>query len=395
MHRKERKKNDYMRRIGYFCNQKGASISPNMASVRRDILPTLLNAINPYHWITWLRNRAFDYGIFKSHIPDTPAICIGNITVGGTGKTPHTEYLINLLKQKHYVAVLSRGYGRKSKGYRMSTEEDNATTIGDEPYQIKKKFPDITVAVCEQRAIGIERITAEKKTTDVILLDDAFQHRHVKAGLNILLTDYNRPIWNDALMPFGRLRESIAGIERADVIIVTKCPEDLSNEEQSELKRHLATSKNTKIFFSTMQYGTAYPLFGNKNKEQQSTIDECNILLVTGIAKPEPLKAKLSECGTDVMLMQYADHHSFSEKDLENIATTFDNLLTGEKKMIITTEKDAARFIGYKNLPKSIKENTYVIPIRVAFLNNEENMFNQIIFDYVTKNSRNSRISKG
>ncbi|MBQ7878574.1 MAG: tetraacyldisaccharide 4'-kinase [Bacteroidaceae bacterium] len=363
-----------------------------MTKNSKSVLPALLNAINPYHWITWLRNRAFDYGIIESCHFCTPTICIGNISVGGTGKTPHTEYLINLLKQKHNVAVLSRGYGRKTKGYRMATVNDNASTIGDEPFQIKKKFGNITVAVCEKRTTGIKHITAEKKETDVILLDDAYQHRHVKAGLNILLTDYNRPVWNDALMPFGRLRESVAGIKRADVIIVTKCPENISHEEQTTIKKYLKTPKGAKIFFSSMQYGNAYQLFVNNKKDLPTK--ECNILLLTGIAKPGPLKAELQRRGATVKLMQYPDHHNFSKKELEDIADAYDNMCGGNK-IIITTEKDAARLTGYTTLPASIKENTFVLPIEVCILNNEKEMFNQIIFDYVTENSRDSRISKG
>lgn len=356
------------------------------------ILPLLFNAINPYHWITWLRNRAFDNGLLKSRKFDIPVICIGNITVGGTGKTPHTEYLVKLLSGKKNTAVLSRGYGRRTKGYLMATTESDAATIGDEPLQIKKKFKDITVVVSEKRAAGIDRLLKEKSKTEVILLDDAFQHRYVKAGLNILLTDYNRPIWKDSLLPIGRLRESISGIKRADIIILTKCPKEFSKQEQDNCKKQFNAPESTPIFFSTMQYGIPYPLFDTFG--DIDSFSGYEILLPTGIAKPEPLKKELEQRGAKVTLMQYADHHDFSRKDLQSIAKAFETL-KGTKKIVVTTEKDAARLANHDALPKCIREQCYALPIEVAFLNNEENKFNQIILDYVTENSRNSRLLKG
>ena len=221
----------------------------------------LLNAVNPYHWVTWVRNRAFDKGVLVSRAFDLPVICIGNITVGGTGKTPHTEYLIRLLKDKYRLAVLSRGYGRKSRGYVIADEKVTMQQLGDEPYQMHCKFPDVTVAVDENRVHGILALLSRKKEPDVILLDDAYQHRYVEAGMNILLIDYNRPIWCDAVLPFGRMRESIQGVGRADIVIVTKSPRELGCDEQMQIKKLLAAIKEVPVFFSTMRYGEHYPLF--------------------------------------------------------------------------------------------------------------------------------------
>ncbi|MBR3884816.1 MAG: tetraacyldisaccharide 4'-kinase [Bacteroidaceae bacterium] len=351
----------------------------------------ILNAINPFYWITRIRNHAFDKGHIKETNFDLPVICIGNITVGGTGKTPHTEYLIRLLKEKENVAVLSRGYGRKTKGFIKASNSSNMQEIGDEPFQIKSKFSEITVAVDEKRVEGIEILLKECQPS-VILLDDAYQHRHVKAGMNILLIDCNRPIWNDCQLPFGRLREDANGSLRADIIIITKCPLQMSREQQDDCKNALKTKKGVPIFFSTMRYGKIYPLFPNYCKKTSNTIKEKNVLLLTGIAKPAPLKAELMSNGAEVTLKQYADHHNFSKKELEEVSSTFD-ALKGEK-IIVTTEKDASRLTGRNDIPQNILENIYALPIEVVFLNDEQKMFNQIILDYVTKNSGDSRVLK-
>lgn len=347
------------------------------------IINKILNAINPYHWITWLRNLAFDNGIITSRKFTIPVICIGNITVGGTGKTPHTEYLINSLHDKYRIAVLSRGYGRKSKGYIKADAESVMEIIGDEPYQIKNKFPDITVAVDEKRVHGIELLQKEGTQPDIILLDDAFQHRYVKAGLNILLIDSNLPIWKDRVLPFGRLRESMAGIKRADIIIFTKCNAGMNSEEMEYFRRMTGMKERIPIFFSTMRYGNPYPLLTDAVKEEPRFKDT-EVLLLTGIANPKPLKKELEKRGANVKLLQYADHHNFSTEELNDIANKFKNT-KNKNKIIITTEKDAARLTAQKALPLVIKEHTYILPIEVDFLNEEKNMFNKIISDYVRK----------
>ena len=354
----------------------------------KGILRTIADFINPYGWITKVRNKAFDSNLLESRSFGTPTICIGNISVGGTGKTPHTEYLIRLLKEKERVAVLSRGYGRKSKGYIKATADTPMPIIGDEPFQIKQKFPDITVAVCEKRVVGAESLLKEPERPTVILLDDAYQHRHIKAGLNILLMDSNRPIWNDCILPFGLMRESAGGARRADVVIITKCSKEITPAQMQECKDRLQTKEGTPVFFSTVEYGTPYPLFPDACSKEYRAGKGTDILLLTGIAKPAPLKKRIEQSGAGVTLMQYPDHHNFSSGDIENISEKFCTL--PGNRLILTTEKDATRLRGIKELPQEIKSNIYVIPIEVKILNDEEKLFNQIIIDYVTENSRNS-----
>ena len=356
-----------------------------MINRKRDITKRIADIINPYSWITAIRNRLFDAGFLTAYIPAIPTICIGNISVGGTGKTPHTEYLVRLLKEKWNIAVLSRGYGRKSKGYILADTSTPMPVIGDEPFQIKSKFNDIEVAVCEKRAIGIERITTDKKDCNVILLDDSFQHRHVKAGLNILLIDSSRPIWQDCILPFGRMRESANGIKRADIVVITKC-NGLDSEQKAWCRNYIKRHKDIPVFFSSMRYGEINPLFNQKQKEIAAGMD---VLLVTGIARPEPLKKEIERRGAVVKLMRYADHHNFTASDLADIEQQYKSI-DSCNKMIITTEKDATRLLQHPDTPQMVKENIHVLPIEVEFLDNETDVFNKIILDYVTENSRNS-----
>ena len=345
----------------------------------------LIDCINPYCWVVTIRNIAFDAGWLKSSRFSLPIISVGNLTVGGTGKTPHIEYIVNLLKDEFRIATLSRGYRRKTKGYFKAGEVYNAAEIGDEPAQIKKKFPDITVAVDEKRVNGITCLLKEKEKPDVILLDDAFQHRYVTPGLSIVLVDYNRPTWRDHVLPFGRLRETASGIKRAHAVIVTKCPADISEKKKEQIKRKLGTKKDTPIFFSTVCYDEPIAMFNVKNSGGAIN-EKSEILLLTGIARPEPLKKELERRGANVTLMKYPDHHHFTSSELKDIAEKFASL-PSENKTIITTEKDAERIIGRDDLPIIIKENIYTIPIKVKITENEK-MFNQIIVDYVRKNQR-------
>ena len=345
----------------------------------------LTDAINPYSWVMTARNKAFDAGLLKSRSFGIPTICVGNISVGGTGKTPHIEYIIRLLKEQYAVAVLSRGYGRKSKGYIKAGKQSAMEQIGDEPFQIKDKFTGIDVAVCEKRVKGIENLIAGNKGLQVILLDDAFQHRYVKAGLSILLIDSNRPVWNDNVMPFGRLREKPAGIERADIVIFTKCKE-IQGEQKEHYRRSIKECKNIPVYFSAVRYGEPYPLF-DENAASAAIDKGCRVLLVTGIANPLPLKAEMEERGAEVELMQYGDHHNFSTGELEDIAKRFSS---SGSSIILTTEKDATRIKQRKDLPQIIRDNIYALPIEVEILDGEEKLFNQNIYNYVTENSRNS-----
>jgi tetraacyldisaccharide 4'-kinase len=358
-----------------------------MIDQKRGIAAILSDAINPYRWVTALRNAMFDAGLAKSHVFKTPTIFIGNITVGGTGKTPHTEYLVELLSRKHRIAVLSRGYGRRSRGYVKANASTPMPELGDEPFQIKNKYPGIHVAVCEKRVTGITNLLAEEKEIEAILLDDAYQHRHVKAGLNILLIDSNRPIWQDCVLPFGRMRESMAGMKRADVVIITKC-NGITPQQQEWCRNHVRKIKDIPVFFSGMRYGNHYPVF----KEAAAPADIAaydEILLVTGIAKPAPLKSEIESRGAKVTLMQFGDHHNFTAADFEGIAARFEKMRC-PRKAIITTEKDATRLLQREDLPQTVKENIYALPIKVEILEGKEELFNQIIENYVTENSRDS-----
>ncbi len=354
-----------------------------MRTRKRTILRTLIDVINPYAWVMAVRNLAFDTGVLKSHTFGLPVICVGNISVGGTGKTPHTEYIIKLLKQRCNTALLSRGYGRKSKGYIKADAHTPMQLIGDEPFQIKNKIPNITVAVCEKRVTGIERLLAEEKEVQAIILDDAYQHRYVKAGLNILLIDSNRPVWNDNVLPFGRLRESLRGISRANIIILTKC-EGLTPQQADWYRQYIKKYSEAPLYFSSVRYGEPYKVFGS---DKATITPQSNVLLVTGIATPRPLKAEMERRGATVTLMQYPDHHNFSTAELDEIAAQY-------KKqgctMLLTTEKDATRLLGRNDIPQLIMQNICALPIEVEILNGEEELFNQKIYDYVAENSRNS-----
>ena len=364
------------------------AFSARMNNRERDISSVIIDAINPYRWIMSLRNMMFDKGYKESREFHVATICIGNISVGGTGKTPHTEYLIELLKANHSLAVLSRGYGRKSKGYIKAGDATPMPLIGDEPFQIKNKYPDIAVAVCERRVTGIEKLLAEEKGIDVILLDDAYQHRHVKAGLNILLIDSNRPIWCDRVLPFGRLRESAAGIDRADVVVITKC-KDITPGDAEWYRNQIGRYKKLPVFFSQMRYGNCYSLF--KDAPARNGKMPREVLLVTGIANPAPLKAEIERRGAKVTLMRFGDHHNFTTAELGAIDGKF-RAIGCNDKAIITTEKDATRLLQRNDLPPAIKESTYVLPIKIEIMADGQKEFNQIIEDYVTENPRDSRI---
>lgn len=344
-----------------------------------------IDYINPYSWVVTLRNVAFDKGWLESKSFTLPIISVGNLTVGGTGKTPHIEYIIELLKDEFEIATLSRGYKRKSRGYATAVNDGDVAIVGDEPAQIKKKFPYITVAVDEKRVDGIENLLKEEKKPDVVLLDDAFQHRYVTPGLSIVLIDYNRPVWRDCVLPFGRLREAAKGIKRADVVVMTKCPADISREKKLQCEKMLRMKDGTPLFFSTICYDEPKALFDTS--DSKCTLGHgTQVLLLTGIAQPEPLKKELERRGAAVTLMQYGDHHNFSTDELKEVEKRFASL-QGEEKFIITTEKDAERLVGRNDLPETIKENTFCIPIKVRIIENEK-MFNQIILDYVRKNQR-------
>ena len=273
-----------------------------------------------------LRNQLFELGILKSRSFDIPVISVGNITVGGSGKTPHVEYLIRLLKSNSKVAVLSRGYKRKSKGYVLAGKDTRMRDIGDEPYQMKTKFPDIHVAVDKSRCHGIDMLTSGEATkdTDVILLDDAFQHRYVKPGINILLVDYHRLIIYDKLLPAGRLREPQKGKSRADIVIITKCPKDLKPMEYRVIIKAMDLYPYQQLYFTSLEYDDLNPVFGSSKRPLGSIGKAENILLLAGIASPKQLAYDLGEYSSNITQMTFPDHHQFTAKDIERINATFD-----------------------------------------------------------------------
>ena len=338
---------------------------------------TINKNLLPLSWLYGLgvgfRNMLFEMGVLKSRSFNTPVISVGNITVGGTGKTPHVEYLIRLLKDKMNVAVLSRGYKRKSSGYILSDKDTPMRMIGDEPYQMKQKFPDITVAVDKKRTRGIENLTEEGNGlgVDVILLDDAFQHRYVKPGINILL-------------------EPIKAKDRADIVIVTKCPKDLKPMEFRVITKAMKLYPYQQLFFSSHDYDTPKAVFSGEAFDGK--LNGQNILLLTGIASPEQLMHDLQELESQITPLTFGDHHNFSKKDVARINSTFESM--AEPKIILTTEKDATRLMATEGLSDEVKSKLYMLPMRIVIMQDQEEEFNNKILGYVYKNSRNSILAK-
>lgn len=354
----------------------------------------------PFSWLYGLaviiRNELFELNILKTRRFDIPVISVGNITVGGSGKTPHVEYLIRLLKDKMKVAVLSRGYKRKSRGYVLAGNNTPMREIGDEPYQMKIKFPDIRVAVDKKRCEGIDRLTTDEETkdTDVILLDDAFQHRYVQPGINILLVDYHRLIIYDKLLPAGRLREPLSGKHRADIVIITKCPDTLNPIDYRVLSKAMELYPFQQLYFTKLEYCPLEPIFHKGLSMPLTEIRGKNVLLLTGIASPRQLETDINAyTGNNALTMlSFPDHHSFTQKDIRRINEAFAGMEA--PRMIITTEKDQARLMGIETLSDDVKDNIYALPIKVRFMLDKEETFNKKIISYVRKNSRNSILAK-
>ena len=329
-----------------------------------------------YGLITSLRNFLYDTGVFKSYSFNLPIIIVGNLSVGGTGKTPQIEYLIRLLSEKYKIATLSLGYKRKSEGFILADANVNASIIGDEPFQFYSKFPNIQVAVDANRKNGIEQLLSQTSKPEVILLDDAFQHRKVKAGFYILLTSFNELYSDDFQLPTGNLRENRSGAKRANVIIVTKCPFNLSKDEQVKIRKKLAILDTQELYFTTIAYDEF--VYSENKKCKVSEIQNVDKLLLAGIAKPQSFFAHLhnniEECLT------FPDHHHFTENDILEIKNKANN------KIIITTEKDYVRLKG-----SILKKQLFYLPIQSKFISEGEN-FDKIINNYVEFSSRNSKL---
>jgi tetraacyldisaccharide 4'-kinase len=350
-----------------------------------------------YGFITDFRNFLYNSGVLSSKEFEIPLICVGNITVGGTGKTPHTEYLAEILKKHFKVATLSRGYKRKTRDFQIASDNSLVSEIGDEPLQICRKFPEVMVAVDRNRVNGVKKILVNNPGTDVIILDDAFQHRRITPGLSILLSDYERLFFNDYMLPYGRLRESIKNIRRADIILITKSPENISPIERRIIVKEVDKAAYQNIFFTSLTYQAPIPVFDNEHSEKKqpdaSFLAEAGVLLVTGIANPDSLKKHLQNISGELTDLSFPDHYSYKMKDLESISTAFGKLKS-PSKYIITTEKDAVRLREFTNIAEPLKSVFYYIPVGIAFLNNDKDVFDNMIINYVRKNKRNNRISE-
>jgi tetraacyldisaccharide 4'-kinase len=335
----------------------------------------------PFAILFWLaiavRNWLYNKKIIRSVSFNLPLICVGNLSVGGTGKSPMVEYLVMHLKNRFKVATLSRGYKRKTKGYALAHDKTTANEIGDEPMQFHLKFPEIPVAVGEERLDAIPQLLHDKPDTQAIILDDAFQHRVIAAGLNILLTDYSNLFTRDFFLPTGDLRDLRSSYKRAHIIVVTKCKSDISQKERKEIIEEINPLSHQKVFFTCISYGTPYHI----TRRDFHFIDEkTEVLLVTGIANPRPLKTFLEERIETYYMMSYNDHHIFSMLDWKDIKKRFDSI-SAAKKIFLTTEKDAMRLLKFSQEMNGMP--FYVLPIEHKFLFNQENEFNDIVIQFI------------
>jgi len=338
-----------------------------------------------YGLIVAVRNRLYDFGILKSHSFTVPVICVGNITVGGTGKTPHVIWLAGKLSEIMRVAVLSRGYLRKSRGFRMVSPDDNTVSVGDEPLLMKQSLPAAMVSVDRDRVHGIREIMRREPSVKTVILDDGFQHRAAKAGLNILLTDWHRLMTRDRLLPLGRLRESLKEMRRAAIIIVTKTPREIPAEEMTNIRDELGAGETRNVYFTTLDYDRPYALTGSGHAEITSST---SVLLVTGIADPSPMLKYLSGMTSRITSLSFSDHHRYTSKDIAMITRAFD-MLEGDTKIIITTAKDAVRLKEMTIIADHVREAMYCLPVKVQFISDEDKFLNKV-YQYAGKDHKDS-----
>lgn len=327
-----------------------------------------------------LRNWLYRSQLLKSFEFDIPVISVGNLSVGGSGKSPHTEYLIRFLKAYIDVATLSRGYGRKTRGFRLAGPGNTAEEVGDEPLQFARKFPDIAVAVSESRVFGVSELLMRYPQTQVILLDDAFQHRAIKPGLNILLTEYDNPFTRDFLLPYGRLREFRTGYQRADIIVVTKCPTEISEEKRLEIIKEIQPTSEQQVFFSKYSYQNPYYIFNSSYRINLA--EHLNVLLVCAIARTDYLIDYVEPRASSVQLVEFEDHHVFTRYDLSNLVTRYRNL-DKDTTIILTTEKDAMRLEAHREFILENQLPLFVLPVEVSFLFGEDTTFNDAIQQFL------------
>jgi tetraacyldisaccharide 4'-kinase len=340
-----------------------------------------------YGSIMAIRNSLFNKGLLRSRSFRVPIICIGNLCTGGTGKTPHTEYLVRLLSQGYLTATLSRGYGRKTKGFRLATSDSTHQQIGDEPLQFARKFPNLLVAVDEKRVRGIRSLMAQPISPELILLDDAMQHRWVDPGLTIMLTDYYNLFTRDHILPAGNLREFRSGYKRAQIIVITKSPKILSPLDRKMIMEELSPANYQHVFFSYIAYSKLRPVFSHIPEFVAKEYDP-TIFLVTGIANPYPLLEHISRSAASVTHIEFPDHHDYTLEDVLNIGKRFREY-PGSNKIVVTTEKDMMRFEQEELKAELGKLPIYYISIEVCFHDNNNESFNQIILNYVRKNKTN------
>lgn len=344
-----------------------------------------------YGLIVFFRNKLFDHGLLPSTEFDIPVISVGNLRVGGTGKTPHIEFLVRMLCPEFKCAVLSRGYKRKTRGFVLAGSDSDAMLIGDEPMQLKAKFPDLMIAVDGNRKRGIQKLQSFKDPPDVILLDDAFQHRFVKPGLSILLSSYDHPEGEDMLLPAGRLREPFSSRVRADIILITKSPNKLKAIERRIIVKKIELYPFQHLFFTNILSEPPVPVFPVESTPLTAQKEKPEILLITGIANPREVKRFARNLSPRIHELFFPDHHYFSYKDTDKINKSFLTLEPGNR-MALTTEKDATRLRLLNNLNPDLRTNLYYIPIRVGFLNDDEENFKNQILRYVRSNQKNSRV---
>ena len=334
-----------------------------------------------YHIVLSIRHKLYDWHILKSKRFEKPVICVGNLNLGGTGKTPHTEYLIRLLKNDYRVATLSRGYGRHTKGFKLAETSSTYNDLGDEPLLYFKKYPGIQVAVDEDRVDGVTHLLGEQRV-EVVLLDDAFQHRSISAGLNILLTEYQRLYMDDYLFPAGTLRDVKSADKQDEIIVISKAPKNLSEQEKQQITNKLNASENQKVYFSYLEHAALQPL--NEAAKAFSPEEADGAFAFCGIGNPKPFVEELKKRYHTVDFLPFGDHHAYKEKDMKAVLDWFEKL-DGEKKIIVTTEKDAARLTNSPYLCQFERTPLYDLPVTVRF--HEEEKFNDEILKYVRENS--------
>ncbi len=331
-----------------------------------------------YHLVTAIRNLLYNWGILSSTKFRTPIIGVGNLSVGGSGKSPMVMYLADYLSKNYRTGVLSRGYGRMTKGYLIANYNSNYKTVGDEAMQLFERFKNrFVIGVCEDRVAGAKKMI-EDMSLDVMVLDDSYQHRAIKPGFNILLTDYHDPYFKDFLLPAGDLRESRSGTIRADIIVVTKCPENLTEEKKQYYLSRIRPKSNQKVFFSKINYDEEIFCSDLNRKLPDNNLAYYDVLLITGIANSTLFVEHVKKFAPRVKHLNYKDHHSFTQNDVEQIAKEYKKM--GEYKIILTTEKDYVRLKSYDYL----SDKLFYLPINVEIENKEK--FNQLILDYVRKN---------